>query len=61
MFAGLASLEGAFSLVLNAVQLGVQHEMLLHDGFQSASLEGTLSGAGMTLLILPVPPWSMRR
>ena len=54
LFAGLASLEGAFSLILNAVQLLVHHVMLLHHGFRVAATEQQVSGIAMSLLLLPV-------
>jgi len=54
LFAGLASLEGAFSLILNAVQLLVHHVMLVHHGFRVAATEQQVSGIAMTLLLLPV-------
>jgi hypothetical protein len=54
LFAGLASLEGSFSLILNAVQLLVRHVMLLHHGFRVATLEQQVSGVVMLLLMLPV-------
>ena len=54
LFAGLASLEGSFSLILNAVQLLVHHVMLLHHGFRIAAAEQQVSAAVMLLLLLPV-------
>ena len=54
LFAGLASLEGSFSLILNAVQLLVHHVVLLHHGFRIAAAEQQVSGAVMLLLLLPV-------
>jgi hypothetical protein len=54
LFAGLASLSGSFSLILNAVQLLVHHVMLLHHGFRIAALETQISTLAMTFLLLPV-------
>lgn len=54
LFAGLASLEGAFSLILNAVQLLVKHVVLLHYGFRIATLVTTFSALPMLLLLVPV-------
>jgi hypothetical protein len=54
LFAGLASLAGAFSLVLNAVQLVVHHVILLHHGLAIAAMEQQISGGVMGILLLPV-------
>ncbi|MGA8938904.1 MAG: hypothetical protein WB439_07045 [Acidobacteriaceae bacterium] len=54
LFAGLASLAGAFSLILSAVQLVVKHVVMLHEGIRIASLVTTFSGLPMFLLLLPV-------
>jgi hypothetical protein len=54
LFAGLASLAGAFSLILNAVQLLLQHMTLLHYGFRIAAIEKEISGGVMGILLLPV-------
>ncbi len=54
LFAGLASLSGAFSLILNAVQLLVHHMVLLQHGFRIAALEAQISTLVMTVLLLPV-------
>ncbi len=54
LFAGLASLDGAFSLVLNAVQLLIHHFMLVHHGFRIAAIEAQISTLVMMLLMLPV-------
>jgi hypothetical protein len=54
LFAGLASLAGSFSLILNAVQLLVHHMVLLHHGFRIAALEAQIATLAMTLLLLPV-------
>ncbi len=44
LFAGLASLAGAFSLMLSAVQLVVHHVLLLHHGIRIATIEQQISG-----------------
>jgi hypothetical protein len=54
LFAGLASLLAAFSLVLNMVQLLVHHAVLLHHGFKIATIETQVSGGVLALLLLPV-------
>ena len=54
LFAGLASLAGAFSLTLNAVQLLVYHVVLLHRGIPMAAIEKQISGGVMGILLLPV-------
>jgi hypothetical protein len=54
LFAGLASLSGSFSLILNAVQLLVHHMVLLQHGFRIAALEAQISTLVMTVLLLPV-------
>jgi hypothetical protein len=54
LFAGLASLAGSFSLILNALQLIVQHVVLLHHGFRIAAFEGQASTVIMAILMLPV-------
>ena len=54
LFAGLASLAGAFSLILSAVQLVVKHVVMLHYGFRIATLVTTFSALPMFLLLLPV-------
>ena len=54
LFAGLASLSGSFSLILNAVQLLVHRMVLLHHGFRIAALEAQIATIAMTVLMLPV-------
>ncbi len=54
LFAGLASLAGAFSLMLNALQLLVHHVVVLHYGFRIAALEQQISAIAMMFLLLPV-------
>jgi len=54
LFAGLASLSGAFSLILNAIQMVVHHAVLLHYGIRIAGLVTQGSSAVMGLLGLPV-------
>lgn len=54
LFAGLASLSGSFSLVLNAMQLLVHHAVLMHQGFRIAALEAQIATVTMTVLLLPV-------
>ena len=54
LFAGLASLTGAFSLILNAIQLVAHHIVLLHHGIRIAAMVTELSSVGMALLVLPV-------
>jgi hypothetical protein len=54
LFAGLASLAGAFSLILSAVQLVVHHAMLLHHGIRMATIEQQISGGVTGILLLPV-------
>jgi len=54
LFAGLASLSGAFSLVLNAIQMVVHHVVLLRHGIQAALLVTRIASGLMGLLVLPV-------
>ncbi|HSY34125.1 MAG TPA: hypothetical protein VK814_00105 [Acidobacteriaceae bacterium] len=54
LFAGLASLAGAFSLVLNAIQMVVRHVVLLRHGIGIAAVVTQLAGGVMALLLLPV-------
>ena len=54
LFAGLASLAGAFSLVLSAVQMVVHHVVLLHQGIRLATIEQQMSGGVTGILLLPV-------
>ncbi len=54
LFAGLASLSGSFSLILNAVQLLAHHMVLLQHGFRIAALEAQISTLVMTVMLLPV-------
>ena len=54
LFAGLASLAGAFSLILNLMQLLMHHAALLHYGFRVATIETQLSGLVLLVLLLPV-------
>jgi len=54
LFAGLASLSGAFSLILNAMAMVVHHVVLLHHGIRIAGLVTQGSSAVMGLLVLPV-------
>jgi hypothetical protein len=54
LFAGLASLTAAFSLILNAIAMVVHHVVLLHNGIRIAGLVTQGSSAVMGLLALPV-------
>ena len=54
LFAGLASLTGAVSLVLSLLQLLVHHLVLVHSGFAIAQLEVSLARMVIGLLELPV-------
>ncbi len=54
LFAGLASLSGVWSLILNSLQLFVRHYVLVHHGFRDATLESQFSGLIVMLLGLPV-------
>jgi len=54
LFAGLASLAGAFSLILNAIQMVVHHVVLLHEGIRIATLGTQVASVVMGLLLLPV-------
>jgi hypothetical protein len=54
LFTGLASLAGAFSLILNALQLVAHHMVLLHNGVRIAALVTQLSAGVMGILLLPV-------
>ncbi|MGA7158804.1 MAG: hypothetical protein WBY53_18305 [Acidobacteriaceae bacterium] len=54
LFAGLASLSGAFSLVVSAVQMMVHHVVLLHHGIRAALLEMQGANGVTVLLMLPV-------
>jgi hypothetical protein len=54
LFAGLASLAGAFSLVLNAIQLVVHHIVLLHHGIGIAAVATQIASGVMAILLLPV-------
>ena len=54
LFAGLASLAGAFSLVLNAIQLVVHHMVLLQHGIRIAGLVTQIAGGVIAILVLPV-------
>lgn len=54
LFAGLASLAGAFSLILNAIQLVVHHIVLLHEGIRIAALGTQIASLVMMILLLPV-------
>ena len=54
LFAGLASLSGAFSMVLNLLQLVVHHILLLHYGLRAATIEAQISSMLVGLLSLPV-------
>jgi hypothetical protein len=54
LFAGLASLSGAFGLILNAIAMVVHHVVLLHHGIQIAALVTRISSAVMGILGLPV-------
>ena len=54
LFAGLASLEGAFSLILNAIEMVMHHIVLLRYGIKIAALVTQVSSGAMGLLMLPV-------
>ncbi len=54
LFAGLAALAGAFSLVLNAIQLVVHHMVLLQHGIRIAGLVTQIAGGVIAILMLPV-------
>jgi hypothetical protein len=54
LFAGLASLTGAFSLILNAIQLVVHHMVLVHSGIRMAGLATQVASGVMAILGLPV-------
>ena len=54
LFAGLASIAGSFSVILNAVQLLVHHLVLLHYGFRIAAYETQGSAFVVAILGLPV-------
>jgi hypothetical protein len=54
LFAGLASLGGAFSLILNAIQLVVHHIVLLQHGIRIAALVTQIASGVMAILLLPV-------
>jgi hypothetical protein len=53
LFAGLASLLAAFSLILSMVQLLVHHVALLHHGFRIAAVEAQISTLVLVVLLLP--------
>jgi hypothetical protein len=54
LFAGLASLAGAFSLILNAIQMVVHHIVLLHSGIAFAAVATQIASGVMAILQLPV-------
>jgi hypothetical protein len=54
LFAGLASLSGGFSLVLNLLQVLIHHLLVLHAGFTAATIEGEFGGLVILVLVLPV-------
>jgi hypothetical protein len=54
LFAGLASLSGSFSLVLNLLHLLAHHLLLVHAGFNVAQIEASLSSLVIVVLVLPV-------
>jgi hypothetical protein len=54
LFAGLASLAGAFGLILNAIQMVVHHIVLLHHGFGIAAVATQIASGLMAILQLPV-------
>jgi hypothetical protein len=54
LFAGLASLSGAVSLVLNLLQLLTHHLLLVRMGFSAAQTEASLSGVVILIFMLPV-------
>jgi len=54
LFAGLASLSGAFQVVLQGVQLLGKHLVLTHAGTRAAQVTAQASGSVMAILMLPV-------
>jgi hypothetical protein len=54
LFAGLASLGGAWQVVLQGMQLLAQHLIRVKEGLQAARIEAQLSSVILMLLMLPV-------
>lgn len=54
LFAGLASIGGAVSLLLNAIQLLLHHAVLLQKGLATATLTTQMGSGTTVLLLLPV-------
>jgi len=54
LFAGLAALVGAVSLMLNCLQLLAHHLILVERGLRMAALEAQVSSLVMVVLVLPV-------
>jgi hypothetical protein len=54
LFAGLASLSGAWQVVLQGLQLLAHHLMLLRYGLHAATIEAQISGGIDFVIMLPV-------